>query len=212
MALGAPMIAARFPRAYLDVNREPYELDPELFGGRLPDFANRNPRAWSAASAPSPGSSPNGEEIYPPGGCRSESRCERIEQLYMPFHEALAVADRGDAQALRHGRSHRLPFDAVGVDGHARAGGARISCSATASARPAMPSLTRFLKDAITGLGYDVHLNRPYAGGYITEHYGKPTLGVHIHTARDQSRSLPERTQDDRHRRLITNSSEISLY
>jgi N-formylglutamate amidohydrolase len=38
--LGAPLIAARFPRAYLDVNREPYELDPELFTGRLPDFAN----------------------------------------------------------------------------------------------------------------------------------------------------------------------------
>ena len=40
VALGAPLIAARFPRAYLDVNREPYELDPELFNGRLPDFAN----------------------------------------------------------------------------------------------------------------------------------------------------------------------------
>ena len=40
VALGAPLIAARFPRAYLDVNREPYELDPELFSGRLPAFAN----------------------------------------------------------------------------------------------------------------------------------------------------------------------------
>jgi N-formylglutamate amidohydrolase len=40
VALGAPLIAARFPRAYLDVNREPYELDPELFQGRLPAFAN----------------------------------------------------------------------------------------------------------------------------------------------------------------------------
>ena len=38
--LGAPLIAARFPRAYLDVNREPYELDPELFIEPLPDFAN----------------------------------------------------------------------------------------------------------------------------------------------------------------------------
>ena len=40
VALGAPLIAARFPRAYLDVNREPYELDPELFTGRVPEFAN----------------------------------------------------------------------------------------------------------------------------------------------------------------------------
>ena len=40
VALGAPLIAARFPRAYLDVNREPYELDPRMFDGRLPAFAN----------------------------------------------------------------------------------------------------------------------------------------------------------------------------
>src|SRR5262245_23019224 len=40
VGLGAPLIAARFPRAYLDVNREPYELDPELFTGRVPEFAN----------------------------------------------------------------------------------------------------------------------------------------------------------------------------
>src|SRR5262245_63275078 len=40
VGLGAPLLAARFPRAYLDVNREPYELDPELFIGRLPAFAN----------------------------------------------------------------------------------------------------------------------------------------------------------------------------
>ena len=40
VALGAPLLRALFPRAYLDVNREPYELDPQVFEGRLPDFAN----------------------------------------------------------------------------------------------------------------------------------------------------------------------------
>src|SRR4051794_22723259 len=40
VALGAPLMAARFPRAYLDVNREPYELDPRMFNARLPPFAN----------------------------------------------------------------------------------------------------------------------------------------------------------------------------
>ncbi len=48
---GAPLIAARFPRAYLDVNREPYELDPELFDEPIPAFANPQTmrvagRAW----------------------------------------------------------------------------------------------------------------------------------------------------------------------
>ncbi len=39
--------------------------------------------------------------------------------------------------------------------------------------------ITRFLKDALSGLGYEVHMNRPYAGGYITEHYGRPARDVH---------------------------------
>ncbi len=38
--------------------------------------------------------------------------------------------------------------------------------------------MTRFVKDAIAALGYDVQLNRPYAGGYITEHYGRPSRGM----------------------------------
>ena len=39
--------------------------------------------------------------------------------------------------------------------------------------------LTRFVKDALTRLGYAVQTNRPYAGGFITEHYGRPTRGIH---------------------------------
>src|SRR5271169_7047611 len=43
--LGAPLLKARFPRAYLDPNREPFELDPTMFADPLPDYANtRSPR------------------------------------------------------------------------------------------------------------------------------------------------------------------------
>ena len=55
VALGAPLMTARFPRAYLDVNREPYELDPRMFDGRLPPFANtRSMRATASASGRRP--------------------------------------------------------------------------------------------------------------------------------------------------------------
>ena len=37
---GYPMMRAHFPRCYIDVNREPYELDPRMFDGRLPSLAN----------------------------------------------------------------------------------------------------------------------------------------------------------------------------
>ncbi|TGW05927.1 N-formylglutamate amidohydrolase, partial [Mesorhizobium sp. M2D.F.Ca.ET.145.01.1.1] len=40
VALGAPMLAANFPRAYLDVNREPWELDPRMFAEPVPSFCN----------------------------------------------------------------------------------------------------------------------------------------------------------------------------
>ncbi len=37
---GNPLMRAHFPRCFVDVNREPYELDPRMFDGRLPSFAN----------------------------------------------------------------------------------------------------------------------------------------------------------------------------
>ena len=89
VALGAPLIAARFPRAYLDVNREPYELDPELFNGRLPDFANTQSARVIGGLGTIARVVADTEEIYrerlPIGAA-----FERIERLYRPFHEALA--------------------------------------------------------------------------------------------------------------------------
>jgi len=40
VARGYPLMRAHFPRCFVDVNREPYELDPRMFEGRLPSFAN----------------------------------------------------------------------------------------------------------------------------------------------------------------------------
>ena len=53
------------------------------------------------------------------------------------------------------------------------------SCSAIASARPPIRKLTRFREGPSVGLGFEVQLNRPYAGGYITENYGRPARDVH---------------------------------
>ncbi len=50
--IGAPLLKANFPRAYLDVNREPYELDPRMFDGALPSYANIGSMRLRAVSAP----------------------------------------------------------------------------------------------------------------------------------------------------------------
>ena len=100
VALGAPLIAARFPRAYLDVNREPYELDPELFIGRCRISPIPSRRASSAASAPSPAWWPIPRRSIA-SGCRSA-----------PL------------------RAHRAPVSAVPRGAGRPAGGRRASASA----------------------------------------------------------------------------------
>ena len=118
VALGAPLIAARFPRAYLDVNREPYELDPELFNGRLPDFANTQSARVVGGLGTIARVVADTEEIYrerlPIGAA-----FERIERLYRPFHEALAGLLEETRKRFGMADPDRLPFDAVGLDGTA---------------------------------------------------------------------------------------------
>jgi N-formylglutamate amidohydrolase len=176
VALGAPLIAARFPRAYLDVNREPYELDPELFIGRVPDFANTQSARVVGGLGTIARIVADTEEIYRerlPIGVAFE----RIERLYRPFHAALA--DLLEATRRRFGIAvlidcHSMPS---ATTGHAPGGrphfvlGDRFGASCDAK-------LTRFIRDALQGAGYDVQVNRPYAGGFITEYYGNPLRGV----------------------------------
>ena len=64
VALGAPLMTARFPRAYLDVNREPYELDPRMFDGRLPPFANTRSMRVAGGLGTIPRVVADGQEIY----------------------------------------------------------------------------------------------------------------------------------------------------
>src|SRR5437870_10414318 len=86
--LGAPLIAARFPRAYLDVNREPWELDPAMFADALPSFVNaRSPRVRMGLGTIARVVA-SGEEIYARKLRFAEAR-RRIDALYHPYHHAL---------------------------------------------------------------------------------------------------------------------------
>ena len=174
---GAPLIAARFPRAYLDVNREPYELDPELFIEPLPDYANTQSVRVAGGLGTIARIVADGEEIYR-STIASGVGLERIEQLYIPFHAALADCARRRARALATPfsstaiRCRRPPWRPAGGPRPDIVLGDRFGASADCK-------LTRFMKDALTALGYEVQMNRPYAGGYITEHYGRPARDVH---------------------------------
>src|SRR6266852_8821929 len=86
--LGAPLLAARFPRAYVDVNREAYELDPTMFAETLPDFVNaRSPRVRMGLGTIARIVA-SGEEIYARKLRFAEARW-RVDSLYHPYHHAL---------------------------------------------------------------------------------------------------------------------------
>lgn len=176
-ALGLPLLAARFPRAYLDVNREPYELDPEVINGRLPEFANTQSLRVVGGLGTIARIVSEQEEIYREK-VPIEMALERIDRLYRPFHETLAELLEGTRR--RFGVAalidcHSMPSWSSGPGGGNRPDfvlGDRfgISCNGR---------LTRLVRDTLAAMGYEVQLNRPYAGGFITEHYGRPTQGLH---------------------------------
>ena len=89
VALGAPMLAANFPRAYLDVNREPWELDPRMFAEPLPPFANIRSARVAGGLGTVPQAGRRGARHLSRRGCRSRRRIARIETIYKPYHDAL---------------------------------------------------------------------------------------------------------------------------
>ncbi|MDX2288722.1 MAG: N-formylglutamate amidohydrolase [Hyphomicrobiaceae bacterium] len=177
VACGAPLLAAHFPRAYLDVNREPYELDPSLFADPLPAFANAHSTRVVGGLGTIARIVSDGEEIYP-DKLPLDVGLARIEELYVPFHAALAGLI--EATRLEFGYAvlidcHSMPSMTLQPQGRGRPDivlGDRFGTSCSGL-------VTGFLREAFQVRGYDVRINRPYAGGFITENYGKPTRGVH---------------------------------
>jgi N-formylglutamate amidohydrolase len=175
--IGVPLISARFPRAYLDVNREPYELDAELFADPLPDYANSRSVRVVGGLGTIARIVADGEEIYRTRLSVDEALA-RIEQLYFPFHAALETLINETKAQFGYCiliDCHSMPSAQMAQSSGPRPDfviGDRFGSACD-------PKLTRFLRDTLMTEGYDVQLNRPYAGGYITEHYGRPYRGVH---------------------------------
>ncbi|HVX77137.1 MAG TPA: N-formylglutamate amidohydrolase, partial [Bradyrhizobium sp.] len=87
-ARGFPTVRVNFPRSYVDVNREPYELDPRMFIGRLPSFANTRSMRVAGGLGTIPRVVGDGQEIYRER-ISVDDALARIEALYKPYHRAL---------------------------------------------------------------------------------------------------------------------------
>ncbi len=175
--LGAPLLSARFPRAYLDLNREPYELDPELVADPLPAHANSQSVRVAGGLGTVARIVSDGEEIYH-RQLSLAAVLARIEYLYFPFHTELTRLLDETRRIFGYAvliDCHSMPSSAMAPGGGPRPDvviGDRFGSSCDGR-------LTLLLKEAFVRRGYDVQLNRPYAGGFITEHHGRPGRGAH---------------------------------
>jgi N-formylglutamate deformylase len=179
-AVGASLLAARFPRAYIDANRDPTEIDPDMLDG-----------VWPGRLAPSEKirlgiglirrKATAGVPIY----ARKLSVAEvlaRIERHYLPYHlELQRLLDRAYA---RWGRVYHLDCHSMASRGNAE------TTADGAAARPDFaigdrdgtscePSYTRFVSEFLAARGYDAPINRPYKGAELVRRHGRPAENRH---------------------------------
>ena len=207
-ALGAPLLRAHFPRAYLDVNRQPYELDQGMFDAPLPAHCNtRSPRVVGGLGTIARLVA-DGHEIYRQKLSFAEAEA-RIDQLYRPYHAALtgllaqAKADYGHALLID---CHSMP--SIGGHGEQDSGhrrpdfilGDRFGTSAD-------PAIVQVIEDCLTAQGFRVVRNNPYAGGHCTSHYGSPRQDIHA-VQIEINRAL---YMDERRMVLIPQAEQVRL-
>jgi N-formylglutamate deformylase len=169
VALGAPLLAAEFPRAFVDVNRGAGELDLAMFDGALSVAVDPPSPRVTAGLGVIPRIVRDGAEIYA-ARLRPEEARQRLDGLYRPYHGALAALV-SETQA-RFGACvlvdcHSMP-SALAVPDIVL--GDRYGASAA-------PVLVRWAQDSFQAQGFSVARNVPYAGGQTTLQYGR------VHTA-----------------------------
>lgn len=171
IALGAPMIAARFPRAFVDVNRAPQELDATMFDGALRLRVDAPNARIQAGLGVIPRIVRDSAEIYC-GKLDPREAEERILRLHAPYHAALArlveetLARFGVAVVID---CHSMPSAAAIPD---IVLGDRFGVAAA-------PTLVQRAEHAFEQAGFSVARNVPYAGGYTTHLYGRRVSRVH---------------------------------
>lgn len=177
--LGTPLLCALFPRAYLDPNREPFEFDPTMFDGPLPSYVNSRSARVAAGLGTVPRLVAGGEEIYGQR-LRFAEAVDRVDRCYYPYHAAL----RGLIDATRAAFGYCILIDchsmpSIGLPPEAAESGTLDMVLGDCFGSACNNALMAAAEEALTGLGYVIGRNAPYAGGYTTRHYGRPSDGVH---------------------------------
>jgi N-formylglutamate amidohydrolase len=178
-AQGSPLLCALFPRAYIDPNREPFELDQAMFEEPLPEYVNTASPRVAAGLGTIARVVCNGAEIYRQR-LRFADALERINRYYRPYHQALV--DLIEETRRGFGRAvvidcHSMP--SVGGPMDRDPGDKRVDfVLGDAYGTSCDPSLAAAAETLLRGMGYAVSRNMPYAGGFTTRHWGRPASGI----------------------------------
>lgn len=175
--MGAGFMAANFPRALVDVNRDNYELDPEMFDEPLPDFVPQPTVRVSAGLGTIPKIVATNVNIYD-GKIPLSDAFDRINSFYVPYHQKLYEA----LSSMRE----RFGF-AILIDFHSMPGKLKFFGGTKQPdfilgdqhGRSCAQSFSAYAADLLREKGYTVSLNRPYSGGFITAHYGDVENNIH---------------------------------
>ena len=174
---GAPLLTARAPRAFIDVNRSADELDPALIEGVRK--LSHNPRVASGLGVV-PRVVANGRAIYRGKISRRDAET-RLTQYWEPYHAALERLLKESLSIFREAvliDCHSMPHEAIESISHP-AGRPDIVLGDRFGAA-AHPEIVDRIEAAFLGAGLKVARNAPFAGAYITQHYGRPSRGQHV--------------------------------
>ncbi|KFE34849.1 N-formylglutamate amidohydrolase [Thioclava atlantica] len=172
---GAPLLAARYPRAWVDLNRAPDELDSALIAGL--ERSHPGPRV-AAGLGVIPRVVSGARAIYRGKIPRMEAEA-RLAHVWHPYHaqiaELLLTAHRRFGQAVLLD-VHSMPSEALDALGPHRPDivlGDRYGTSADRA-------LMREIEAAFEEEGLRVSRNSPFAGAFVAQRYGRPREGVHV--------------------------------
>jgi N-formylglutamate amidohydrolase len=178
---GATLISARYPRSFVDLNRGANEIDPDLVDDDLPVHREQSLPRVQAGLGTIPRIVAEDAPIYD-DKLSIEDIALRMREIYHPFHATL----EHEVESLRVLHGTALLVDAHSMPSLATRNNAPRNRSAqidivlgTCHGRACSDRVTDFISQYFRRSGYTIALNRPYAGGYITNHFGRPHRASH---------------------------------
>ncbi|MDO9075253.1 MAG: N-formylglutamate amidohydrolase [Rubrivivax sp.] len=178
--LGIPLLAAQFPRTYIDANRHAADIDPDLLDEPWPGDVQASGKArigkalvWRTLD--------DGRPIYTRSLAVAEVQ-HRISHYHRPYHQALQWLL--DAAHARFGVVHHINCHSMNaVSGKMGEGGAGVARAdivlGDRDGTSCEPVFTAFVREVLAGFGYDVKVNDPFKGVELVRAYADPAAGRH---------------------------------